>query len=164
MARTPEPALHSDRRADAASGAAAGEECGDRVGRALESLDAGGASRVMYLHDDTGACDVESRPDRDFDAGDAPAADEGCLTIRREAEDGRHIAAEELPHLGCNGRERLAGEAPCATSVATRRNAACSSPLRRRSVTSRPAAQANPSAGTARAVHWSHRREPSEQI
>ena len=56
----PEPALHSDRRADSASGAAAGEERGDRAGRALESLDAGGALRVMYLHDDTGACDVEA--------------------------------------------------------------------------------------------------------
>jgi hypothetical protein len=71
----PEPALHSDRRADTASGAAVGEERGDRAGRALESIDAGGASLVMYLHDDTGACDVETRPDRNFDAGDAPAAD-----------------------------------------------------------------------------------------
>ena len=46
-----------------------------------------------------------------------------------------------------------AGEAPSATSVATRRSAACWSSLRRRSVTSRPTAYTRPSAGTARALH-----------
>ena len=61
----------------------------------------------MYLHDDTGACDVEARPDRNFDAGDAPAADEGCLSVRRKAEDGRDIAAEKLSYLCGHGGERL---------------------------------------------------------
>src|SRR4029078_8606341 len=94
----PQLALHGDRRADSASGAPGREERRHRAWRALESLHASGTLRVKHPHAETRACDVETRYDRDGDAGDAPAADESRLPVRRIAEHGRQIAAKELPH------------------------------------------------------------------
>jgi hypothetical protein len=137
--RAPQTALDNDRARDRRDDTQA--TCGCRDGpagrRPVHRVDSGGPSGAVDLRRRHSRLELPSHPDREVEGlRDADKDDPQALVL--EPEDSR-LRPEEESDLVADGREDLDGRppasppgTPCATSVATRRNAACSSASRAR--------------------------------